>query len=202
MFALDLIHTVAFAGAVLFIGYGIRDFMPPLSRYNIPAPVIGGLLVALAAWIARGQGVTILSFDTVLQTPLMIAFFTSVGFGASLSLLRVGGPQVLLLFAISSVFAIVQNLVGMAIAWPFGLDPLFGLDHLLAMVGIGIWAAQAGGRARWLVSATFVGVMAFAAALGQRGAALPAVEPMIAASDSDSSFAGWLKNLRLAASMP
>ena len=127
MFALDLIHTVAFAGAVLIIGYGIRDFVPPLSRYNIPAPVIGGLLVAVAAWIARGQGVTILSFDTVLQTPLMIAFFTSVGFGASLSLLRVGGPQVLLLFVISSVFAIVQNLVGIAIAWPFGLDPLFGV---------------------------------------------------------------------------
>jgi ESS family glutamate:Na+ symporter len=127
MFALDLIHTLAFAGAVLFIAYGIRDFVKPLSRYNIPAPVIGGLLVAIVAWIARGQGTTLLSFDTALQTPLMIAFFTSVGFGASLSLLRVGGPQVLLLFLLASVFAVVQNLVGIAIALPFGLDPLFGV---------------------------------------------------------------------------
>ncbi|MGH7454044.1 MAG: sodium/glutamate symporter, partial [bacterium] len=46
MLKLDLIQTVAFAGIVLFIGYGIRRVIPFLSRYNIPAPVIGGLLVA------------------------------------------------------------------------------------------------------------------------------------------------------------
>ena len=43
---LDLINTVAFAGVVLFLGYGIRRAVPPLARYNVPAPVIGGLLVA------------------------------------------------------------------------------------------------------------------------------------------------------------
>ena len=127
MFALDLVYTLAFAGAVLFIGYGIRDFVRPLSRYNIPAPVIGGLLVAIIAWLARSQGVTLLSFDTVLQAPLMVAFFTSVGYGASLALLRVGGPQVLLLFGLATLFAIAQNVVGILIALPFGLDPLFGV---------------------------------------------------------------------------
>lgn len=127
MFALDLIHTLAFAGAVLFIGYGVRDFFRPLSTHNIPAPVIGGLLVAIVAWIARSRGLTIVTFDTVLQAPLMIAFFTSIGFGASLSLLRVGGPQVLLLFVLATAFAIAQNVVGILIAVPFGLDPLFGV---------------------------------------------------------------------------
>ena len=42
----------------------------------------------------------------------MIAFFTTVGFGASLSLLRVGGPQVLVFFLFSTVVAIAQNVVG------------------------------------------------------------------------------------------
>ena len=46
MLSLDLIQTVAFAGLVLFAGYGIRRGVPVLARYNIPAPVIGGLLVA------------------------------------------------------------------------------------------------------------------------------------------------------------
>ena len=49
---LDLIQTLAFAGIVLFLGYGIRRLVPPLARYNIPAPVIGGLLVAgMLTWL-------------------------------------------------------------------------------------------------------------------------------------------------------
>ena len=45
MLSLDLIHTLAFAGVVLFIGYGLCRWIRPLSRYNIPAPVVGGLIV-------------------------------------------------------------------------------------------------------------------------------------------------------------
>ena len=85
-------QTVAFAGLVLFAGYGIRRGVPVLARYNIPAPVIGGLLVAGVLSFAASRGVTLVTFDTTLQAPLMIAFFTSVGFGASVALLRVGGP--------------------------------------------------------------------------------------------------------------
>lgn len=127
MLRLDLVHTVAFAGVVLFLGYGIRRLVPPLARYNIPAPVIGGLLVALAGLLARRSGGAPLEFDTTLQAPLMIAFFTAIGYGASLSLLRVGGPQVILFFLAATGFAVVQNLLGIAIAIPFGLDPLFGV---------------------------------------------------------------------------
>lgn len=127
MLELDLTQTVAFAGAILFVGYGVRRVLPLIARYNLPAPVIGGLIVALAVWIARASDTTLFTFDTTLQTPLMIAFFTSVGYGASLSLLRVGGPQVLLMFAVASLFAIGQNLIGIAVAVPFGLDPLFGV---------------------------------------------------------------------------
>lgn len=127
MLKLDLIHTVALAGAVLFLGYGIRRVLPLLARYNIPAPVIGGLLVALAAALARGQGVTLMELDTTLQSPMMVAFFTSIGFGASLSLLRVGGPQVLLFFGLATAFAVLQNVSGALVALGFGLHPLFGV---------------------------------------------------------------------------
>ncbi len=60
--------------------------------------------------------------------------------------------------------------------------PLSGLDHLLAMLAVGLWAAQMGGRARWAVPATFVGVMALGGALGMAGMHLPMVESGIAAS--------------------
>jgi ESS family glutamate:Na+ symporter len=127
MLKLDLIQTLAFAGVVLFVGYGVRRLLPVLGRYNIPAPVVGGLLVALATLAARSRGVTLFQFDTTLQSPLMIAFFTTLGFGASLGLLRVGGPQVAVFFAVATVFAIVQNVAGAAVAWLFGLPPLFGV---------------------------------------------------------------------------
>lgn len=60
--------------------------------------------------------------------------------------------------------------------------PLGGLDHVLAMVTVGIFAWQLGGRALWLVPSTFVLVMATAGALGLYGVAVPFVEVGIAAS--------------------
>jgi ESS family glutamate:Na+ symporter len=127
VFEFDLIHTLAFGGVALLAGYGLCRFVPLLGRYNLPPPVIGGLLVALIILIARQQGVTLFKFDTTLQSPLMIAFFTTIGFGASLSLLRVGGPQVLKFFLLATLFALVQNIAGILVALPFGLDPLFGV---------------------------------------------------------------------------
>src|SRR5206468_12497815 len=64
------------------ICHGMRRLTPALSRYNVPAPVIGGLLVALVMLAARSRGATPVTFDTRLQAPFMIAFFTTVGFGA------------------------------------------------------------------------------------------------------------------------
>lgn len=60
--------------------------------------------------------------------------------------------------------------------------PLMGMDHLLAMLAVGLWAAQLGGRARWMVPATFLGVMTLGSTLGMYGITLPAVELAIFAS--------------------
>jgi len=127
MLALDLINTVAFGGLVLFLGHGVRRLFAPLARYNVPAPVIGGLLVALVMVYARSRGVTPVTFDTRLQAPFMIAFFTTVGFGASVALLKVGGPQVLLFLLIATVLAVLQNVVGAGVAIAMGMPPLFGV---------------------------------------------------------------------------
>lgn len=56
------------------------------------------------------------------------------------------------------------------------VHPLLGLDHLLAMLGIGVWAAQVGGRANWLVPASFLAVMTAGAALAVSAVSLPLVE--------------------------
>jgi len=62
------------------------------------------------------------------------------------------------------------------------LHPLTGIDHMAAMIAVGLWAIQCGGRAVWAVPLSFVTVMASSSLIGAAGIALPFVEPGIAAS--------------------
>ncbi|WP_447732183.1 sodium/glutamate symporter [Rhodanobacter soli] len=127
MIQLDAVETLAFGGVVLFAGYALCRLIPVLGRYNIPEPVVGGLVMALIALVAYRFDITLVAFDTSLQQPLMVAFFTTVGVNASLALLRVSGRQVMVFLALASVFAVLQNLLGISVATAFGLHPLFGV---------------------------------------------------------------------------
>jgi len=124
---LDLVGTLAAAGLVLFAGYAIQRRVPLLSRHNIPAPVVGGLIVALAITALRAAGREAVRFDTTLQPPLMIAFFTSIGFGASVPLLRAGGPAVAVFLGLATAVAVLQNLMGAGVAAAIGVPPLLGV---------------------------------------------------------------------------
>lgn len=96
--------------------------------------------------------------------------------------------------AMTRLAALLVTLAGPAVAYAHtgaaggtgfhhGLvHPLGGLDHLLAMLAVGIWAAQLGGRAVWAVPTTFVLTMALGGALALGGGSLPLVEQGIAAS--------------------
>ena len=94
--------------------------------------------------------------------------------------------------AFALAFLAVSTMASPAMAHTFGawgagfpqgfLHPMLGLDHILAMVGVGFWAGQLGGRARlsnhvvWLVPLSFVTAMILGGALGLSGVDLPAVE--------------------------
>src|SRR5687768_8764270 len=124
---LDLIQTVAFAGVILFAGYGIRRLIPILGKVNIPAPVCGGLPVAGILAVLYFSGIQPLKFDTALQVPFQNTFFASIGFAASLALLRRGGPLVFTFFILSLIVAVLQNVLGAAVAWALGQHPLMGV---------------------------------------------------------------------------
>ena len=127
MLELDTVQTLALGGLALFLGYGLCRAVPVLGRYNLPPPVVGGLVFALLATLAHARGTTLYTLDTSLQTPLMVAFFTTLGFNASLRLLRISGRQVALFLLLATVLAVLQNLLGAAVATAFGLPPLFGV---------------------------------------------------------------------------
>jgi urease accessory protein len=80
-------------------------------------------------------------------------------------------------FALAPSLATAHTGVGHVEGFVHGFaHPLGGLDHVLAMVMVGLFAAQLGGRARWLVPASFVSVMILGGALGLAGVAVPFVE--------------------------
>jgi ESS family glutamate:Na+ symporter len=122
-----LIETLALCGLVLFVGYFLQSRIPGLARLNIPAPVIGGLLAAAAVVVIRALNWPAPQFDTTLQRPLLVAFFTTLGFSASYALLRAGGAQVVLLLVLVTGLAVIQNLIGIALAMGFGLPPAVGV---------------------------------------------------------------------------
>lgn len=124
---LDMVQTLAAGVLALFLGFQLVDRLSPLRRYNIPAPVVGGLIFAIIVLVLRQQDVATISFDTTLQTPLMNAFFTAIGFSASLSLLRAGSGQALIFLALAAFLAVVQGLIGIFSAVIFDQSPLLGL---------------------------------------------------------------------------
>jgi len=127
MLQLDAVQTVAFGGLTVFAGYALCRMIPLFRRYNLPEPVVGGLLVALLVWVAHAQEVTLFTLDTTLKEPLMIAFFTTLGINASVRVLRASGSQVLVFLMLAGGFAVVQNLVGISVAAVFGQHPMFGV---------------------------------------------------------------------------
>jgi ESS family glutamate:Na+ symporter len=124
---MDAIQTLTVAGGALVAGEGLRRALPVLARLHLPAAVLGGLTVAVLMLLFPTMELVPPAFDSSLKSPLLIAFFTSLGFGASLPLLRAGGRQVLLFLALATALAAAQGLLGIAIAGVFGLPPMFGV---------------------------------------------------------------------------
>ena len=123
---LDLLQTLTLAALVYFAGIQLRKRVAWLDALNIPAAVLGGLLFTLLVLLLHDR-VLNLQLDTALQPSLSVAFFTSIGMGASLALLRAGGLQVLVFLVFAAAFCLVQNFAGMAIATAFQESPLLGV---------------------------------------------------------------------------
>src|SRR5688572_2239653 len=123
---LDLLQTLTLAAVVYFIGIQLKKRIGWVDRLNIPAAVVGGLLFTALTMLARDRFANI-QLDTTAQPVLSVAFFTSIGMGASLALLRRGGLQVGIFLAFATAFCFVQNFIGIGIARAFGENPLLGV---------------------------------------------------------------------------
>lgn len=126
MIQLDFYGTLVAASLVLLLGRGLVARVGFMRSYNIPEPVAGGLVVALLLLILRSFNIEV-RFDTSLQTPLMLAFFATIGLSADFASLKKGGRIVgIFLLAVTGLL-VVQNAMGIGLVTMLGLDPLMGL---------------------------------------------------------------------------
>ena len=123
---LDLLQTLTLAAVVYYGGVLLRQRVALLNRLNIPSAVIGGLLFAALVFICRDRFLN-LQLETSAQPVLNVAFFTTIGMGASVALLRTGGLAVAVFLVFASIVCVAQNLLGMAVATGLGENPLLGV---------------------------------------------------------------------------
>ncbi|MDX6271516.1 MAG: glutamate:Na+ symporter, family [Acidobacteriota bacterium] len=123
----DLVLTLALAAVFLFVGGFVQGRVGVLKRASIPAAAIGGLLFAALVMILRARGTLGVALDTSLRAPLQIAFFTTIGFGATLKLLGAGGWRLVIFYIIATGTAVVQNVAGVALAVALGAPAALGV---------------------------------------------------------------------------
>ncbi len=133
---LNIYETMALVSLVFYLGKFLRNKFSLLSRYCIPPAVVGGFVFALLVLILKITGIATINLDTTLQNIFMTAFFTSIGFTASIKILRQGGFKVVTFLGLAIVLVILQNIVGVILASTFHLTPLLGLcTGSIPMVG-------------------------------------------------------------------
>ena len=119
--------TTALAAILLLIGFWIR---------KNPAPVVGGFLFMFITFAGHQSGAFAFKFDTTFQSPFMVAFFTTVGLGASLSLLKKGGFLLIVYWLIAGIVSIIQNCISIGLANVTGLEyPYALLAGAISMIG-------------------------------------------------------------------
>lgn len=123
----NMAETLAIAVCLLLIGRWIKGKVYFFEKFFIPAPVIGGVIFSIISLIGYNMQLFVFDFDSSLKNILMVAFFTTIGFLASLKMLKKGGVQVFAFLLVATVLVVLQNVVGISLAKVFSLNPLIGI---------------------------------------------------------------------------
>lgn len=124
--SVSAVQVLALAGVGLWLGRRVLVAVPAIDRLNVPASIVGGLVLAVVQLALRDRVVDF-EHDTALRDVAMLIFFTTVGFGARVGLLRAGGRDVVWFLGLATFGAVAQNALGVALTRGLGLHPLLGV---------------------------------------------------------------------------
>jgi len=123
----NLLYTLLVAILVLFAGRELVKRVAWLERFSVPAPVVGGCVIAIVLATADGVAGIRVSFDMTLKDTLLLIFFTTVGLAADARMLAKGGPRLFIFLLVATVYIVIQNAIGLAAARAMDLHPVVGL---------------------------------------------------------------------------
>ncbi|MTB68589.1 sodium/glutamate symporter [Providencia sp. wls1943] len=126
-FQIDTLTTLFLTVVCLLMGVHLKKRIEWLQRFCIPSPVIGGFLVSLLIWGLKSSDLAEITFDTSLQSFLMVAFFTTVGIDGSFRILKSGGRLLITYLLICWTLVIFQDTFGAGLAHLLGIDPVIGI---------------------------------------------------------------------------
>ena len=124
---LNSYYTLIAATVVLLVGRVLVKRVRVLNDFNIPEPVVGGLIAALLVLALHQFNGFSIQIEKCLQDGFMLMFFASIGLSADFSRLKAGGLPLVLFTSIVAGFIVVQNAVGISLATLLDLKPLTGL---------------------------------------------------------------------------
>ncbi|MFZ4532982.1 MAG: sodium/glutamate symporter [Alsobacter sp.] len=128
--------TLTLGIVVYFAGVLLTQRVAFLRNYNIPEPVTGGFLAALAIWALHAGAGLSLAFEMDTRDRLLVIFFATVGVNARLANLLAGGRTLIILCVLTVIFVFLQNVVGTLGASLFGLPSAAGvIMGSVALVG-------------------------------------------------------------------
>lgn len=130
------IMTVAMAAVLLLLGYFVKNQLKFLVKYCIPAPVVGGFIFMFVTFLGHVTGSFAFKFDSYFMSPFMLAFFTTVGLGASFKLLKKGGMLLIVYWLTAGIVSVFQNVIGIGVGKMIGLEaPYALLSSAISMIG-------------------------------------------------------------------
>lgn len=130
------IMTVAMAAVLLLLGYFVKNQLKFLVKYCIPAPVVGGFIFMFVTFLGHVTGSFAFKFDSYFMSPFMLAFFTTVGLGASFKLLKKGGMLLIVYWLTAGIVSVFQNMIGIGVGKMIGLEaPYALLSSAISMIG-------------------------------------------------------------------
>lgn len=121
------IQTMALAVIVFYLGKFLNNKFKFLKNNCIPDSVTGGTLFSFFILLGHETGSFSFIFEDSIKDIFMIAFFTTVGFSASIKLLKKAGLPVLMFLIAAILLAVLQNVVGVGMAKILGVSPMIGI---------------------------------------------------------------------------
>ena len=124
---LDITGTLILSIILFIIGNFIKSKVSIFNRFCIPSPVIGGLLFCILALILKLLNIYDISMDTSLMDYLICFFFTTIGVGISVSLVKKGGKSLIRYWILCGILSYCQNILAVILSKAIGINPLLGL---------------------------------------------------------------------------